>query len=79
MVCVDVRRVHLVPLDDDPQVVAAGLVDRGIMTSWGAFYANRVLEGLGVDPDRGVVRVSFVHYTSGEDIAKLLAALDEVL
>jgi selenocysteine lyase/cysteine desulfurase len=71
--------VAFVPLDDDPQVVASGLVDRGIMTSWGAFYANRVLEGLGVDPDRGVVRVSFVHYTSGEDIAKLLAALDEVL
>jgi len=71
--------VAFVPLEDDPEILAAGLVDRGIMTSWGAFYANRVLEGLGVDPGRGVVRVSFVHYTSSEDIAQLLAALDEVL
>ena len=71
--------VAFVPLEDDPQVVVAGLIDRGIMTDWGAFYANRVLEGLGVDPERGVVRLSFVHYTSSEDIAKLLTALDEVL
>lgn len=71
--------VAFLPLGSDPQSVAAGLVERGIMTASGGFYANRVLDGLGVDPDPGVVRVSFVHYTSSEDIAKLLAALDEVL
>ncbi len=71
--------VAFVPLDQHPQAVAQGLVDRGIMTAHGTYYANRVLEGLDVDPDRGVVRVSFVHYTSIDDITKLIAALDDVL
>jgi selenocysteine lyase/cysteine desulfurase len=71
--------VAFVPLQNDPEVVSAGLIDREIMTNWGTFYANRVLEGINVDPAQGVVRVSFVHYTSAADIAKLLNALDEIL
>lgn len=71
--------VAFVPLDQHPEAVAQALVDRGIMTSHGTFYANRVLEGLDIDPERGVVRVSFVHYTSIDDITRLIDALDEVL
>lgn len=71
--------VAFVPLNREPEVVAQGLVDRGIMTSHGTYYANRVLEGLDIDPERGVVRVSFVHYTSIDDITKLIAALESVL
>jgi selenocysteine lyase/cysteine desulfurase len=67
------------PLSQDPQVVAHELVERGIQTSSGHYYAARVLDGLGVDPDRGVVRLSFVHYTSGADVERAAHALVDVL
>ena len=67
------------PLAMDPQEVAHELVLRGVQTSSGHYYAARVLDGLGVDPDRGVVRLSFVHYTSPADIDRAAAALQDVL
>jgi len=60
-------------------VVAAKLVDKGIMASGGSFYSNRCLEAQGVDMFRGVLRVSFVHYTSEAEINKLIQALDTVI
>ena len=59
--------------------VAAGLVDHGIMASAGDFYAPRVLDGVGLDVANGVIRVSWVHYTSQSDIDHLLTALEQVL
>jgi selenocysteine lyase/cysteine desulfurase len=44
----------------------------------GNFYAYRLVKALGVDPDEGVVRTSFVHYTSRDDITRLISALDTV-
>jgi selenocysteine lyase/cysteine desulfurase len=63
----------------EPATVAHELVLRGIQTSSGHYYAARVLDGLGVDPDRGVVRLSFVHYTSRSDVDRAVGALHEVL
>ncbi len=34
---------------------------------------------MGIDPAKGVLRLSFVHYTAPEDIAHLMRALDFVL
>jgi cysteine desulfurase family protein (TIGR01976 family) len=67
------------PLALDPQVVAHELVERGIQTSSGHYYAARMLDGVGIDPDRGVVRLSFVHYTSRADVERAVEALDTVL
>jgi cysteine desulfurase family protein (TIGR01976 family) len=67
------------PLARDPQDVASELVARGVQTSSGHYYAARVLDGLGVDPDRGVVRLSFVHYTSPDDVDRAVDALVDVL
>lgn len=67
------------PLAHDPLDVAHGLVERGVQTSAGHYYAARVLDGLGIDPDRGVVRLSFVHYTSPADVERAAAALVDVL
>lgn len=67
------------PLGLEPDVVAHRLTQNGIMCSAGNFYAGRVLEGLDVDPTRGIVRVSWVHYTSPEDIDRLIGALDSAL
>ncbi|MCA0994685.1 aminotransferase class V-fold PLP-dependent enzyme [Alloyangia pacifica] len=55
------------------------LAARGIMAGGGDFYAVRALQAQGVDPEKGVLRLSFTHYTSEAEIAKLIAALDEVL
>jgi selenocysteine lyase/cysteine desulfurase len=49
------------------------------MAAGGQFYAPRCLEGAGVDPEMGVLRLSAVHYNTPEEVATLIAALDEVL
>ena len=67
------------PLALDPQVVAHELVERGVQTSSGHYYAARMLDGVGIDPDRGVVRLSFVHYTSRADVDRAVEALHAVL
>lgn len=59
--------------------VAAELAQHGIMAGGGDFYAVRLLEALGIDPEPGVLRVSFVHYTSQEEVSQLIKALDKVL
>lgn len=59
--------------------VAAELAKHGIMAGGGDFYAGRVLEAMGVDMDKGVLRLSFTHYTSRAEIDQLLNALDDVL
>jgi selenocysteine lyase/cysteine desulfurase len=66
-------------LDRAALPVARALADHGIMAGGGDFYAVRALEGMGIDPDKGVLRLSFVHYTSAGDVARLQAALDAVL
>ena len=63
----------------DPQEVAEALAEHGIMCWAGDFYSPRVLEAMGLDPARGVLRLSFVHYTSDEEIVSLKSALDTVL
>ena len=59
--------------------VAAQLAEFGIMAGGGDFYAVRALEGMGIDPVQGVLRISFTHYTSEAEVAKLIDALDRVL
>jgi selenocysteine lyase/cysteine desulfurase len=59
--------------------LAAALAGHGIAAGGGHFYAVRLLEGLGIDPDRGVLRVSFVHYTHPAEVERLIGALDDVL
>ena len=49
------------------------------MAGAGDFYAVRLLEALGVAADPGVLRLSFVHYTSPDDIRHLIEALDKTL
>jgi len=66
-------------LTEPGEAVAAKLAPLGIMAGGGSFYANRCLTAQGVAPEHGVLRTSFVHYTSEEEVAKLIRALDEVL
>ena len=59
--------------------LAEALARHGINAGGGDFYAVRALEALGIDPAHGVLRLSFVHYTSREEVDRLIAALDCVL
>jgi len=71
--------VAFVPLRRAPADLVPELAERGIMAGAGNFYAVRLLEAMGVDPNRGVLRLSFVHYTLPTDITRAIEALDDVL
>jgi len=75
------RRAPTVALDcaRPGEAIAADLASHGIMAGGGDFYAQRPLQAMGVDPDKGVLRLSFVHYTDKADIDRLISALDQVL
>jgi selenocysteine lyase/cysteine desulfurase len=68
-----------VQLDRAAEPVSVALGQRGIACWAGDFYAVRPLTAMGVDLEQGVLRMSSVHYTSADDVTRLIAALDEVL
>ncbi|MCQ0093341.1 aminotransferase class V-fold PLP-dependent enzyme [Roseovarius sp. M141] len=68
-----------VRLDRPGEEVARDLAAHDIMAGGGDFYAVRALRAMGVDPNHGVLRLSFVHYTSRAEIDQLLTALEDVL
>ena len=59
--------------------LAKELNELDVSVGVGDFYAVRLLEALDVDANEGVVRLSFVHYTSGSDVEKLISGLDRHL
>ncbi|MDJ0825713.1 MAG: aminotransferase class V-fold PLP-dependent enzyme [Rhodobacter sp.] len=68
-----------VEADAPGEALAAELAPHGIMAGGGDFYAARPLHAMRVDPERGVLRLSFVHYTAARDVDRLIRALDHVL
>ena len=71
--------VAIVPGSRNPAEVAEALAERSLMVGAGHFYAKRLVEALGIDAESGVLRLSFVHYTSPEEIARLTEALVDEL
>lgn len=65
-----------IKLPGDPRHAARRLAHHGIMAGAGDFYAVRPLRALGIDPQEGVLRLSFVHYTSRQEVDRLIDALD---
>lgn len=59
--------------------VAQALGREGIACWGGDFYAVRPLEAMGIDLEKGVLRMSSTHYTSAEDVSRLIGALDRLL
>ncbi|MBM3614064.1 MAG: aminotransferase class V-fold PLP-dependent enzyme [Alphaproteobacteria bacterium] len=65
---------------DGPAVPVSEELGRNKIACWaGDFYAVRPLAALGIDREKGVLRMSAAHYTSAEDVGRLIAALDRVL
>ncbi|MDX2417526.1 MAG: aminotransferase class V-fold PLP-dependent enzyme [Xanthomonadales bacterium] len=63
----------------DPAEIAAALAKQKIGIGNGNCYAYRLMEALGIPPEKGVVRLSFVHYTKQEELSRLMEALDQIL
>ena len=59
--------------------VAARLAEAGLGVGVGNFYAYRLIKALGIDTEDGAVRASFVHYTSKEEVDRLMRELDRCL
>ena len=65
-------------LDRDAHAVAAALGAAGVACGAGHFYSLRVTRAMGVDPDR-VLRLSFTHTTSADDVERAIEELTRVL
>ena len=79
---VDLNRCPLVsfaPLSDSAADLAHILWDQELQLSHGHFYAPRLLEAVGVNPDTGVVRMSMAHYNDADDVQALVKALEPLL
>ena len=62
-----------------PRNIAADMVKHQVMCDGGDFYAVRLIEAMGQAADPGVLRMSFVHYTSPAEVSRLIEALDACL
>lgn len=62
-----------------PPEFAGRLAQEKLGVGVGHFYAYRLLKALGIDPEEGVVRASFVHYTAKTEVDRLIRTLDSLL
>lgn len=71
--------VSIVVEGRDPEELAAALAAKKIGVGNGNCYAYRLMQAVGIEPDQGVLRLSFVHYTSDAEIDRLIKELDLIL
>ena len=62
-----------------PEDLAMELAKEKIGIANGNCYAYRLMNAIGVEPNSGVARISFVHYTNPSEIEKLMLALDKII
>ena len=63
--------------DIDSEEVSKKLVERGVFTSHGDFYAQTVIERLGLEK-QGLVRIGCACYSTGEEIERLIEEVEEI-
>jgi cysteine desulfurase family protein (TIGR01976 family) len=61
-----------------PDAIAAHLAERGIFAWSGHFYAVEVIARLGLTDAGGLLRVGLCHYSTAEEVDRLIDALDEL-
>ena len=59
--------------------IADALDTSEVAVRHGHMYAWHLCKALGMDLEDGVLRVSFVHYNTPEEIERLISLLDEIL
>jgi cysteine desulfurase family protein (TIGR01976 family) len=78
----DANRVGTVSFVHDrltSREIAAAVDRTEVAIRHGHMYAYRLCQALGLDPDDGVVRASFVHYNTVEEIERFIAVLEQIL
>jgi selenocysteine lyase/cysteine desulfurase len=63
----------------DSAAICRKIAEKGVSAKHGHFYAYRVTRRMGLDPDDGVVRISFAHYNTMEETYRLISALEKIL
>jgi selenocysteine lyase/cysteine desulfurase len=71
--------VSILPLKKELDEVYDRLTNHKLMLGKGTFYAVRPLMDMGIDLEPGVIRISFLHYTSMEEIEQLIDGLKSAL
>lgn len=71
--------VSIIPKNKNIKKVYAALVKHKLMLGIGNFYAVRPLIDMNIPLQPGVLRISFLHYTSIEDLNQLIHGLKVVL
>ena len=71
--------VSIIPRNKTIAEVYAKLTESKLMLGTGDFYAVRPLMDMDIPLKPGVLRISFVHYTSMEEISQLIAGLKAAL
>jgi len=67
--------VSIVPLNKNIKTVYAALIKHKLMLGIGNFYAVRPLIDMDIPTQPGVIRISFLHYTSIDEINQLTEGL----
>lgn len=67
--------VAVVPLERPVEEVEAELTKQKLMVGSGDFYAVRPLLGMDIPTRPGVLRLSFVHYTTADEVDRLIEGL----
>jgi selenocysteine lyase/cysteine desulfurase len=67
--------VSVVPLNKNIKEVYAALTEHKLMLGLGHFYAVRPLMEMDISTQPGVIRISFLHYTSMEELEQLIEGL----
>ena len=71
--------VAILPKNKPVMEVYNGLLQHQLMLGYGDFYAARPLMDMDIPRDPGVIRMSFVHYTSADEINQLIRGLEQSL
>ena len=67
--------VSIIPLRKNIKKVYASLTEHKLMLGMGNFYAVRPLADMNIPRQPGVLRISFLHYTSLDDVNQLIEGL----
>ena len=71
--------VSFIPKNKNIKKVYTELIEHKLMLGLGNFYAFRPLIDMQIPTDPGVIRISFLHYTSEEEIEQLISGLKDAL
>ena len=71
--------VALLPLAKELAAVHRVLTEQKVMAGLGHFYGVRPLDGMEIPTDPGVLRLSFLHYTTEAEVDQLVSGLEAAL